>query len=212
MKTVTTGHAPADGASLEIGKVLGQSIAFGAIAGRCSAAQAAAIRQARNEKVHFGFGLTWRQFCPRHFKMSGAQADLFIRLLEEFGPEYFEHTQSVRISADTYRLVASFIVDGALLVEGEVLELNSVNVQNVARTVRQSRLALLPPAEASQVSVSDRLEALNLRVQETVAEFREIARSVREAGRPVLSQSMFRSTFIRWSSEMKRVGLENGIV
>jgi hypothetical protein len=216
MKELTTGQASMNDALFELGKVLGQGVAFGTIAGRCSAAQAAAIRKVRNEKGHLHFKLTWNEFCPKHLKMSGSQADTFIRLLEEFGPEYFEHTQTVRISADLYRLVAPFFVDRALHFEGEVLELNSANVQKVARTVRESQLALLPPAEVSaevpHVSVSDRLAALDLRVKETVAEFREVARSVREAGRPVLSESMFRGAFIRLSSEMKRVALENGIV
>ncbi len=216
MKELTKRQAPTNDALLELGKVLGQGVAFGAIAGRCSAAQAAAIRKVRNEKVHLHFNLTWNEFCPKHLMMSGSQADTFIRLLEEFGPEYFEHTQSVRISADQYRLVAPFIVDRALHIEGEVLDLNSANVQKVARTVRESQLALLPPAEVPaevpHVSVADRLAALDLRVKETVAEFREAARSVRGAGRPVLSESMFRGAFIRLSSEMKRVGLENGIV
>ena len=63
MKQAITEYAPDDGVPFESGKVLGQSIAFGAIAGRCSAAQAAAIRQARNEKIHASFGLTWKEFC-----------------------------------------------------------------------------------------------------------------------------------------------------
>jgi hypothetical protein len=61
-------------------------------------AQAAALRQARTEKAYRRFGLTWNQFCPKHLKMSGTQADEIIRQLEEFGPEYFENTESVRES------------------------------------------------------------------------------------------------------------------
>jgi hypothetical protein len=146
MKQLTTGHAPDDDALLDLGKVLGQTIAFGTIVGRTSAARAAALRQARSEKVHKPFGLTWNQFCPKHFKMSGTQADEIISLLEEFGPAYFENTQSVRISAGTYRLVAPFIKDQALHFQEEALELNSANVQKVAKSVRESRRALPPPA------------------------------------------------------------------
>ena len=147
MKKSMIKRAPADEAALELGKILGQSVAFGTVAGRCSAAQAAALRQARAEKAYRRFGLTWNEFCPKHLRMSGSQADEIIRLLQEFGPEYFEHTESVHISADTYRLVAPFIQDKALRVEDEVLELNSANVQKVARSVRGLQRALPPPAE-----------------------------------------------------------------
>ena len=147
MKKSMVKRAQADEAALELGKVLGQSLAFGIVAGRCSAAQAAALRQVRGEKIYKRFRLRWREFCPRHLKMSGTQADEIVRLLDEFGPEYFEHTESVRISGDTYRLVAPFIQEKALRVEGEVLELNSANVQEVARRVRESRRALPAPAQ-----------------------------------------------------------------
>src|SRR5271157_5578871 len=148
MKKSIIRKAQADEAVLTLGKVLGQSLAFGTVAGRCSAAQAAALQQARADKVHRRFGLTWKEFCPKHLRMSGTQADEIIRLLHEFGPEYFENTESVRISPDTYRLVAPLIQDKALRVDGEVLELNSANVQRVARTLRGSQRALPPPAEA----------------------------------------------------------------
>jgi hypothetical protein len=213
MKKAVSGRAAADDASFELGKVLGQGIAFGTIAGRCSAAQAAAIRQVRNEKVHTRFGLTWRAFCPKHLKMSGAQADLFVRLLEEFGPDYFEHTQSVRISADTYRLVAPFIRDQALRYQDEVLELNSANVQKVAMAVKESQPRLLPPGEAEpRDDLSVRLAALNRRAAELIAELREVASAAREREDSLTCQSMFHGTLIRLTADLKRVGMENGIV
>jgi hypothetical protein len=213
MKELTEGQAAANNALLRLGTVLGQSIAFGTIAGRCSAAQAAAIRQTRNEKLHTGLNLTWKEFCPLHLKMSGTQADIFIRLLEEFGPEYFEHTQSVRISADTYRLVAPLISDQALHLEGEVLELNSANVQKVAQSVRESLKALMPPEEPVAAPLpSDRLAALARRATEIVVEFREAAKARREAKTLILFESELRATLIRLCADLKRVGLEIGVV
>jgi hypothetical protein len=216
MKELTEGQAAANNALLRLGTVLGQSIAFGTIAGRCSAAQAAAIRQTRNEKLHTGLNLTWKEFCPLHLKMSGTQADIFIRLLEEFGPEYFEHTQSVRISADTYRLVAPLISDQALHLEGEVLELNSANVQKVAQSVRESRKALMPPEEPVAAPPAplpaDRLAALGRRATEIVVDFREAAKARREAKTLLLFESELRGTLIRLCADLKRVGLEIGVV
>jgi hypothetical protein len=210
MKKSMMKHAAADEALLDLGKVLGQSLAFGTIAGRCSAAQAAALRQARTEKAYRRFGLTWNQFCPKHLKMSGSQADEIIRQLEEFGPEYFENTETVRISPDTYRLVAPFIKDKALCVDGQALELNSANVQKVARTVRESQRAL--PAPADDPSLSCRLGALHRHAMGVAAEFREVARECRKSEDASMFQSMFRSTLVLACCELQRVGFENGVV
>jgi hypothetical protein len=222
MQKVNAKHAPGDGVSFELGKVAGQSIAFGTIAGRCSAAQAAAIRQARHEKLHASLGLTWREFCPRHLKMSGAQADVFIGLLEEFGPDYFEHTQSVRISAGAYRLVAPFIKDKALQVDGEVLELNSANVQKVAQSVRDSQKALMPPAEAEAAVLApapapapgplERLAVLGRHATDVLAEFREVSRFRRAPDVSPIWESQLRATLARVHAELERVGLEMGLV
>jgi hypothetical protein len=117
-----------------------------------------------------------------------------------------------------YRLVAPFIVEKALHIEGEVLELNSANVQKVARSVRESRRALMPPAEAAPEEpaavpmLSDRLAALDRRVTEIVAEFREVAKDAREAENPPALRSLFSATVIRLGCELKQVSLENGVV
>jgi hypothetical protein len=220
MKKSIVRRAPADEVVLGLGKVLGQSVAFGTIAGRCSAAQAAALRQARTERAYRRFGLTWNQFCPKHLRMSGTQADEIIRSLEEFGPEYFENTETVRISPDTYRLVAPFIQDKALHVEGETLELNSANVQKVARGVRESQRALPPPAAPApepapadeRQILSDRLDALHRNAMGVVAGFREFARDVRQAENPLPIEGMLRGSLIVVGLEMQRVSLENGVV
>jgi hypothetical protein len=211
----------ADEAVLDLGKVLGQSVAFGTIAGRCSAAQAAALRQARTERAYRRFGLTWNQFCPKHLRMSGTQADEIIRSLEEFGPEYFENTETVRISPDTYRLVAPFIQDKALRVEGETLELNSANVQKVARNVRESQRALPPPAETAPAEtapadehqiLSDRLDALHRNAKAVIAGYREFAKDCRKAENPILIEGMLCGSLIVVGLDMKRLSLENGVV
>ena len=222
MKKSMVKRAQADEAALELGKVLGQSLAFGIVAGRCSAAQAAALRQVRGEKIYKRFRLRWREFCPRHLKMSGTQADEIVRLLDEFGPEYFEHTESVRISGDTYRLVAPFIQEKALRVEGEVLELNSANVQEVARRVRESRRALPAPAQpapapapalpAAPPNFSNRLDALYLRAKAMVAEFREMGTASQKTECPIISQSMFGATLDGLRRDLQRVSNENGMV
>jgi hypothetical protein len=42
-----------------------------------------------------------------------------IRLFEEFGPSYFEVSQLTRISAETYRLIASSVHDKSIHIDGQ---------------------------------------------------------------------------------------------
>ena len=219
MKNSIVERAQSDEAVLELGKALGQSLAFGIVAGRCSAAQAVALRQVRSEKVYRRCGLTWKQFCPKHLRMSGTQADEIIRLIDEFGPEYFEHTETVRISADTYRLVAPFIQDKSLRLADEVLELNSANVQRVANRLRESQRALPAPAPqpaaeppAAPPSFSDRVSALDRRAKSVIAEFREVASVSRQTGQSLMYESMFHGVLLATRRELQIVSNENGLV
>jgi hypothetical protein len=232
MKKSIVRQAQVEEALLDLGKVLGQSVAFGTIAGRCSAAQAAALGQARAEKAHRRFGMTWKEFCPKHLRMSGTQADEIIRLLREFGPEYFENTETVRISPDTYRLVAPLIREKTLHVEGETLELNCANVQRVARRMRESQRALPAPAEATTapaaapvpaaapeaaepaavLGLSDRINALYRHSMGIAAEFREVAKDCRMPDQSPNFHAMLRSTITLACCELKRVSLENGVL
>src|SRR4051794_11776761 len=104
---------PAGPESLETGMLLGQNQAFGLIAGRCSAAQAGAIRRLRNEKLYRSVTAKWGDFCATHLKMSKRNADLIIALFDEFGPTYFEVSQITRMSPETYRAIQPSIQDGA---------------------------------------------------------------------------------------------------
>src|SRR5213593_4418661 len=99
---------------LDVGMLLGQNNAFALIAGRCSAAQAAAIRRLRNDKLYRSVTPKWREFCPKHLKMSRRSADQIIALFDEFGPDYFEVAQITHISPETYRAIQPSIQDGAL--------------------------------------------------------------------------------------------------
>jgi hypothetical protein len=127
---------------MELGVVLGQSHAFGLVAGRCSAAQAQTVRRLREEKLFKACCEKWEDFCPQYLKMCRAEADRIIRLLEEFGPTYFELSQVTRISAETYRAIAPAIENGALHFNGEAIPLNTDNSRKLAAAVAEMRSAL----------------------------------------------------------------------
>lgn len=74
--------AAGDAALLELGIALGQNQAFGLVAGRCSAAQAEALRRLGGERLYKRCAETWLEFCPKYLKMSKTEADRTIKILE----------------------------------------------------------------------------------------------------------------------------------
>src|SRR5262245_58689328 len=112
---------------IDVGALVGHHEALGLIAGRCSAAQAHALRDLREQKLYRRCGVNWPEFCVTYLKMSKTRADLAIRLLDEFGQGFFELSQFTRVSPQTYRLLAPAVKDGALHCEGRVIPLTEEN-------------------------------------------------------------------------------------
>jgi len=171
---------PAEAAGLfELGGVLGQRKAFGTIAGRCSAAEAAAIRRLREERLFRASNLSWKEFCPRYLGMCRAQADRLIQRLEEFGPDFFELTQLTRIPAEDYRAIAPAVKDGHIHWKNEAIALLPENTEKVTAAVislRDAARAEAPPVrpEPPATSANTRasvMEALKQRADQLVAEW-----------------------------------------
>jgi len=159
---------------LELGSVLGHNQAFGLVAGRCSAAQAASLKRLRDEKKYKQVTEDWRDFCERYLRMSGSQADKIIRLWEEFGEGFFKVSQLTRISPATYRAIAPAVREDALHLNGEVIELRPENSRQVAQVVARHR-RVNGKAPARPLDAYDRLRQIENQCIEMVAELREIA-------------------------------------
>ena len=71
---------------LDLGIMLGQRRAFGMVAGRCSAAQAACLSQVRDKKTFLKFAANWAGFCERQLKLGNRTADRGIALPKKHGP------------------------------------------------------------------------------------------------------------------------------
>src|SRR5436305_15100138 len=106
---------------LTLGRLLGRREAFNIVAARCSAADAALMREMREKKLYLNHAKDWSEFCAQHLHISRESADRVIRHLDEFGPTYFDLAQLVRISAATYRAIAPAIQDQALHHNGETI-------------------------------------------------------------------------------------------
>src|SRR5581483_12460968 len=99
---------------LTLGRLLGRREAFNMVAARCSAADAAMLREIREKKLYLNHSKDWDDFCASHLHMTKDSANRVIRYLEEFGPTYFEVAQMTRISPATYRAIAPAIQEQAL--------------------------------------------------------------------------------------------------
>jgi hypothetical protein len=151
--------AAEDAALLQLGAILGQSHAFGLIAGRCTAAQVESLRRLREEQLFKRCCESWREFCPKYLKMSRSEADRLIKLFDEFGPTYFELSQLTRISPETYRAIAPAIEDGALHFNGEAIPLNADNSRALAAAIAEMRSAL-PKKSPEQLSLARQLDQI----------------------------------------------------
>jgi hypothetical protein len=128
--------------------LLGRREAFGIVAARCSAAEAAQIKELRDSKAYLEVAADWREFTPKYLQMSHDSADRIIRNLEEFGPTYFEVAQFTRISPATYRAIAPSIDDQGLHHNGEAIKLIPENAQKVASAVAEMRKTITVTAKA----------------------------------------------------------------
>jgi hypothetical protein len=192
---------------VKLGTILGQSQAFGVTAGRCSAAQAACLHDLRHSAEFHFVTSRWRQFCSDHLGVDGRNADKIIRLWAEFGAPYFELAQLTRVPSDTYRALAPAIHDGALHLDGDVIELRPENSRRLAAAVASFRRAAPPPKPRPSLAPHERLAALDERAAALVDELRRF--SIRE--RCGENWLQFTSVLTRVIAALTHIAHENGL-
>ncbi len=161
---------------LKLGVTVGQTGAFGIVAGRCAAAQAEGLMKIREEKLYRRFVPSWKDFCPDYLHMSSSQADRIIRLWQQYGPGFFELSQLVRISPEFYRAIEPNIKEGALHFNGETIELDPENADKVAAAVAEMRRDLLA-ASRPETTAADRLEDFERKCQALISLYKEVISS-----------------------------------
>ncbi len=126
-------------AALNLGQWLGRREAFGAMAGRCSAAEIECVRRLRNERLYRGHARNWREFCLRHLGASRRTVDANIRLFDELGPAYFHVAQLAHITPAEYREIAPRMSAEGLSANGETIPLLPENRAAVAAAIGEVR-------------------------------------------------------------------------
>src|ERR1017187_7476413 len=129
-------------AALDLGRLLGQRRAFGAVAGRCSAAHAQLLRRMRDEKLYLPLAPSWRDFCGVHLAISRRHADRLIGFLNRFGPIYFELSQLIGISPQQYLAIEPAVREDSLVVNGEAV---SLIPENAPKLLAAAGAILHPP-------------------------------------------------------------------
>ncbi len=139
---------PAAAATLTLGQWLGRREAFGAVAGRCSAAEIECLHRLRNEKLYRGHARTWREFCEKYLCASRRTVDANIRLFDELGPAYFRVAQLAYLTPAEYRAIAARICAEGLEAGGETVPLAPENRDRIAAVISEvrARAKKAPPA------------------------------------------------------------------
>jgi len=200
MEENVTALSTEDAELLELGGALGQQQTLAAVAGRCTAAQAATLARLREQKLYKRCAPTWEEFCTAYLKTSRAEADRLIRLLQEFGPGYFQVAELTRISAETYRGIASSVKDGMLHYDGDAIEILPENARRVAAAVAEMRRALPAPAKGGRTA-ADRVAALDRRCTEVMKELHDLLNGEHEGA----YRRELDIVLQRWNSELQRV-------
>jgi len=167
--------APLDPGEFQLGNLLGRRQAFSLIAARCSAADAACLREIRNQKSYKSRAPTWNEFCSQHLGISERHANRIIGYLEEFGPEYFEVAQLTGITVADYRAIAPAVRDQALHWEGQAIALLPENAERIAAAVEKLRQRR--PAEPAGRNTEERIARLEKRLAQMTNEIHELTLS-----------------------------------
>jgi hypothetical protein len=177
------------------------------VAGRCSAAQAACLHRLRQTNEFQLVTPRWREFCSRHLGIDGRNADKIVRLWEEFGAPYFELAQLAPIPPATYRALAPSIREGALHLNGEVIEVIPENSRRLATAIAAFRRAASPPRPTPQLAPHEQLAALDERCIALAAELQEFSDKER-CGENWLQ---FTAILQRLSAALNRIERENAL-
>ena len=152
-----------DGAALlEVGTWIGRHQAFGLIASKCSAADAACLREIRDNKHYRVLGLTWDEFCSRHAGVDHRTADRIVERLEEFGEAYFNLSQLMPIQPSGYRELASSVTGNTIELDGRKIPITPENAPHIIEAVRELRSRLDREQSKSRIPFSALQNRLDL--------------------------------------------------
>jgi hypothetical protein len=128
-----------DETQFELGQWMGRRQAFALIAGKTAAADVECLRRIREGNLFRAKGVDWYGFCQQYAGVTSSYANRLIRQFEEFGPNYFDLSKIVRISAESYRKIADKVGDDGITFGSETVAISPENSDKIVEAVKALR-------------------------------------------------------------------------
>jgi hypothetical protein len=146
--------------SFYLGTWLGRRQGFQALSGQALASDACCLRYIRDNRLYRTKSENWPDFCDQYLGVNRSQIDRLIQCLDEFGDPYFNLSQLIRISPQTYRALLPHMTPEGLEHNGEIIPIAFDYVPRLNAAIN----AIRPRKQARQtVVVADTFE--NIAVQ-----------------------------------------------
>ena len=97
------------------------------------------LRQIRDGNLFRAKTNDWAEFCLKYAGVTSSYANRLIRQYDEFGPNYFDLSRIMRISADSYRKIAEAVSDDGIAFGGEKIPISPENTGKIAEAVKTLR-------------------------------------------------------------------------
>ncbi len=159
---------------VELGTWIGRGQAFGMLANKCSAAQAECLRKARQERSYERLGVNWEEFCEKYAGISRSYAHKLIKRLEEFGAAYFQISEIVPVSPETYRRIAASVRQEGIEIDGEVVPITQENAPRI-RHLLESKRTEQPSGEEANRSPKRSIPEVRQRLDACIRDLGAIA-------------------------------------
>jgi len=128
--------------SVALGIWIGRGQAFGGIAYKNLADMAKCLEEVKESGSYKIVNPDWEQFCPNHVGLSRRQVDGIIHNLKEFGDTFYQLSEFVNISPETYRQIAPKIHDHQIEIDGVMVPIAAENAIRIRDAVNRMRTQL----------------------------------------------------------------------
>lgn len=144
---------------VSLGIWIGRGQAFGGMAYKSLEALANCLSEMKDSGSYKLLDPDWEHFCPNHVGLSRRQVDGIIHNLKEFGDTYYQLSEFVNVSPETYRKIAPKIHDHQIEIDGVMVPIIPENAIRIRDAVNRMR-AQLRQAQDAAAKANDDLDVL----------------------------------------------------
>jgi len=122
--------------SYNLGAWLGRRQGFHALSGQALSSDACCLRHIRDNRLYLAKTANWPDFCDQYVGIERSKIDRLIQYLDEFGGRYFDLSQLVRISPQTYRALLPHLTAEGLEHNGEIIPIDFDSVPRLNAAIK----------------------------------------------------------------------------